>query len=69
MGLEKLLKKRGVKAGRVLRNWTDTEEVRLVNLWGLGLSTPEITDKFDGTRTFSAIQGRLCRLRCRGLIR
>jgi len=69
MGLHKLLKKRGVKVGRVLRNWTEAEELRLVDLWGQGLSTPAIADEFNGTRTFCAIKSRLCRLRGRGRIR
>jgi hypothetical protein len=69
MGLHKLLKKRGVKVGRVLHNWTEVEEKQLVKLWEQGLSTPAIADKFNGTRTFCAIKSRLCRLRGRGLIR
>jgi len=68
MGRYKPLKKRGVKGGG-LRNWTEPEERRLVKLWKKGLTTPEITDKFNGTRTFHAIKNRLCVLRGRRKIR
>ena len=68
MGRYKPLKKRGVKGGS-LRNWTEAEETRLIKLWKKGLTTPEIADKFAGTRTFHAIKNRLCSLRGRGKIR
>jgi len=62
------LKKRGVKAGTVLINWTEAEELQLVDLWEQGLTMSEIADEFIGTRTFEAIKNRLCRLRGRRLI-
>ena len=68
MGRYKPLQKRGVKGGG-LRNWTVVEERKLVKLWTQGLTTPEIADKFIGSRTFHAIKNRLCNLRGRGKIR
>lgn len=67
-GRYKPLKKRGAKGGKA-RDWTKAEDRRLVRLWKQSLTTQEITDKFSGTRTFSAIKNRLCLVRGRGKIR
>lgn len=68
MGRYKERKKRGVKPGQRPPDWTDAEERKLVRLCKKGLTAPEITEKFKGSRTFYAIKNRQCVLRSRGLI-